>query len=437
MNPAVRIESLDQEGHGVARLDGKVAFVDGALTGEQVEISVYRRHPKYDSAQTVRVLRASPYRATPACPHFNRCGGCSLQHLEASAQVAVKQRVLEENLARIGKVSADIIAPAIHGPTWGYRHRARLSVRRVDKKGGVLVGFHEKRSSFITEMESCPVLHPRVSRLILPLRRLIARLSIVDRLPQIEVAVGDRVIALVLRVLDLPNSADEDLLRAFAAAHDIQLWLQPKGPDSAYPFFPLQAPQLDFRLHQFDLALPFRPTEFTQVNPGINEALVNRAVHWLAPQSGERIGDFFCGLGNFTLPIARLGAEVLGIEGNAALVARARENACLNGLALARFEADDLFQMTPEKFAALGQFDKLLIDPPRDGAMALVKSLPPPVQGGTPGLYRIVYVSYNPATLARDAEVLCHVQGFHLKAAGVANMFPHTAHVESVAWFER
>ena len=436
MNPAVRIESLDQEGHGVTRLDGKVVFVDGALTGEQVEISVYRRHPKYDSGQTVRVLRASPYRATPACPHFNRCGGCPLQHLEASAQVAVKQRALEENLTRIGKVSADIIAPTIHGPAWGYRHRARLSVRRVDKKGGVLVGFHEKRSSFITEMETCPVLHPRVSALILPLRQLIARLSIVDRLPQIEVAVGDRVIALVLRVLDPPSPADEELLREFAAAHDIQFWLQPKGPDSAYPFYPLDAPRLDFRLSQFDVALPFRPTEFTQVNPGINEALVHRAMHWLAPRPGERIGDFFCGLGNFTLPIARLGAEVLGLEGNEALVARARENAHLNGLGRAQLLTDDLFQMTPEKFAALGPFDKLLIDPPRDGAMALVKSLPP-VQGGIRGLHRIIYVSCNPATLARDAEVLCHVQGFHLKAAGVANMFPHTAHVESIAWFER
>ena len=437
MNPVVHIESLDQEGHGVARLDGKVVFVDGGLTGERVEISIYRRHPKYDSAQTVRVLKASPYRATPPCPHFNRCGGCSLQHLEASAQVAVKQRALEENLARIGKVRAEVLAPAIHGPTWGYRQRARLSVRRVDKKGGVLVGFHEKRSSFITEMETCPVLHPRVSGLILPLRRLIARLSIVDRLPQIEVAVGDHVTALVLRVLDPPSTGDESLLREFAAAHDIQFWLQPKGPETAYPFFPRQAPRLDFRLGQFDVTLPFRPTEFTQVNPGINEALVNRAMTWLAPRAGERIGDFFCGLGNFTLPIARSGAETLGVEGNDSLVARARENARLNGLPRARFEVDDLFQMTPEKFAGLGNFDKLLIDPPRDGAMALVKSLPPPAPDEARGPHRIVYVSCNPATLARDAEVLCHVQGFRLKAVGVANMFPHTAHVESIAWFER
>ena len=437
MNPVACIESLDQEGHGVARLGGKVVFVDGALTGETVEISIYRRHPKYDSAQTVRVLKASPYRATPLCPHFNRCGGCSLQHLEASAQVAVKQRALEENLARIGKLRADLLAPALHGPAWGYRHRARLSVRRVDKMGGVLVGFHEKKSSFITEMDACPVLHPRVSALIPPLRQLIGRLSIVDRLPQIEVAVGDAVTTLVLRVLDPPGAADEALLRAFADTHHIQLWLQPKGPQSARPFYPLDAPRLDYRLAQFDVVLPFRPTEFTQVNPGLNRALVSRTLSWLAPRAGERIGDFFCGLGNFSLPIARSGADVLGVEGSASLVARARENAHLNGLAQAQFEVDDLFQMTPQKFAALGHFDKLLIDPPRDGAMALVKALPPPAHPGSPGPRRIVYVSCNPATLARDAEVLCHVQGFRLKAAGVANMFPHTAHVESVACFER
>ncbi|MHB0973656.1 MAG: 23S rRNA (uracil(1939)-C(5))-methyltransferase RlmD [Thiobacillus sp.] len=432
MNPVVDILSLDHEGHGVARIDGKVTFVDGALAGERAEIAIYRKHAKYNSANAITILKASAQRAAPRCQYFGRCGGCSMQHLEASAQVAAKQRVLEENLARIGKVRPDIVLRALHGPTWGYRHRSRLSVRRVDKKGGVLVGFHEKRSSFIADMASCEVLTPDVSALIRPLRELIVQLSNSDRIPQIEIAVGEHITVLVFRLLEPWTGDDAVLVRAFSERHRVQIWEQSKGPDTARPFWPDIAPELSYSLPEFGLVMPFKPTEFTQVNTAINRALVSRALRLLDPQPGERIGDLFCGLGNFTLPIASRGAEVLGIEGSKELVERARENALRNRLPDARFIVDNLFEMTPEKFSTLGHFDKLLIDPPRSGAIEVVKSLP---DAGAP--QRIVYVSCDPATLARDAEVLVHVKGYRLEAAGVANMFPHTAHVESIALFTR
>jgi 23S rRNA (uracil1939-C5)-methyltransferase len=432
MTCTVDVLALDHAGHGVARIDGKVTFVDGALPGERVEIAVHRRHAKYNSANALAILRASAQRAEPRCPHFGRCGGCSMQHLEAGAQVAAKQRVLEENLARIGKAHPDVMLPALHGPTWGYRHRARLSVRRVAKKGGVLVGFHEKRSSYIADMDRCEVLTPETSALIRPLRELVTGLSNADRIPQIEIAVGDAITVLVFRLLEPWTDDDAARVRAFADTHGVQIWEQRKGPDTARPFWPDIAPELSYRLPEFDLVMPFRPTEFTQVNAAMNRALVSRALRLLDPRPDERIADLFCGLGNFTLPIARRGAAVLGIEGSAGLVARARDNAVRNGLVDARFEVDDLFGMTPEKFAALGHFDKLLIDPPRSGAIELVKALP-----ASGGPRRIVYVSCDPATLARDTEVLVHVKAYRLRAAGVANMFPHTAHVESIALFER
>ncbi|MFN3752034.1 MAG: 23S rRNA (uracil(1939)-C(5))-methyltransferase RlmD [Thiobacillus sp.] len=432
MNPVVDILSLDHEGHGVARLDGKVTFVDGALPGERAEIAIYRKHAKYNSANAIAILASSDQRTDPKCQYFGRCGGCSMQHLEPAAQVAAKQRVLEENLARIGKAKPEMILRALHGPTWGYRHRARLSVRRVDRKGGVLVGFHEKRSSFITDMASCEVLAPDVSALIQPLRMLITGLSNADRIPQIEVAVGEQATVLVFRLLDPWTDDDAARVRAFADTHGVQIWEQRKGPETARPFWPDIAPALSYSLPEFGLVMPFKPTEFTQVNAAINRALVSRALRLLDPQPGERIADLFCGLGNFTLPIARRGAKVLGIEGSRELVARAQENALHNRLPDARFMVDNLFEMTPEKFAALGHFDKLLIDPPRSGAIEVVKSLP-----GAAAPRRIVYVSCDPATLARDAEVLVHVKGYRLAAAGVANMFPHTAHVESIALFER
>lgn len=433
MNPVVRIESLDHEGRGVAHHEGKVIFVDGALPGEVCEVSSYRRKPHFEQAQVIAIHKASPFRTSPRCPWFGICGGCTHQHLDEAAQVAAKQRVLEDCFRHIAQVRPQSVLPPVHGPTWGYRTRARLSVRNVAKKGGVLVGFHERRSSYVADMSSCEVLPRPISDLLPRLRELVAGLSILERLPQIELAAGEDVHVLVLRVLEPLTPADEARIQAFADAHQVQFWLQPKGPETAYPFYPLDAPELSYRLPEFDLVMAFRPTEFTQVNHGINRMLIRRAMALLEPGPGERIADFFCGLGNFSLPIARRGASVLGVEGSQGLVARAVENAARNGLASkSEFRVADLFKMTPERYGALGHFDKLLIDPPRDGAIELVKSLP---EGGAPT--RIVYVSCSPATLARDAAVLVHQKGYRLVCAGVANMFPHTAHVESIALFER
>jgi 23S rRNA (uracil1939-C5)-methyltransferase len=432
--PAVplHIESLDHDGQGVAHREGKVIFVEGALPGEDVEASSWRRKSAFEFATVTQVLRESSQRVRPACPHFGTCGGCSMQHLDARAQVAAKQRVLEDNLARIGNVRPEAVLAPIHGPAWGYRSRARLSVRHVVRKGGVLVGFHEKRSSYVADMRECHVLPPRISALLVPLRELVQGLSIRERLPQVEVACGEDVDVLVLRILEPLTAQDEALLRAFAERHAVSLWLQPGGPATAQPFHSTDGAGLDYTLPEFGLRMPFAPTEFTQVNQGINRMLVRRALGLLDPRPGERVADMFCGLGNFTLPIASRGAQVLGIEGSEALVARAGANAAHNGLdGLARFAVRNLFELTPEDMAALGPFDRMLIDPPRDGALALVKAL----DGAPPG--RIVYVSCNPATLARDAAVLVHVLGYRLEAAGVANMFPHTSHVESVALFTR
>ena len=429
---SVIIESLDQEGRGVAHLDGKVIFIEGALTGETVSYSSYRKKPSFELAQVTQIHKPASMRVQPKCKYFGVCGGCSMQHLDANAQVAVKQRILEDSLWHIGKVKAETILPPIYGQTWGYRERARISVRHVSKKGKTLVGFHEKRSSFVADMQSCEILAPKIARLLPLLAELVSGLSIRDRLPQIEVAVGEHVDALVLRVMDPPTSDDETALRAFADKHDIQFWLQSKGYDSIVPFHPLAAPALTYSLPEFGITMPFAPSEFTQVNNALNRVMISRAIRLLDPQPGERIADFFCGLGNFTLPIARSGAQVLGIEGSDALVARAKQNAEFNGLAdNAKFAAMNLFEMTEAGFAQLGSFDKLLIDPPRDGAMELVKSL-----GGENAPRRIVYVSCNPATLARDAAELVQ-RGYVLKSAGVMNMFPHTSHVESIAVFEK
>ncbi len=427
-----KIESLDQEGRGIARRDGKTIFIEGALTGEVVTASVYRKKPSYEQANVQRIVRESSQRVTPQCVNFGNCGGCSLQHLDARAQVAAKQRVLEDNLWHIGKVRADEMLSPIHGPTWGYRRRARMTARYVFKKGGSLIGFHEKRSSFVADMTSCEVLPPRISKLLPLLRELVGQLSIRERLPQIEVACGDAADVLVMRVLEPPSEADAAHLSAFAEANHVHVYLQPKGPETAYPFWPQAPADLYYTLPEFGVKMPFFPTEFTQVNHEVNRVLVHRALMLLAPQAGERIADMFCGIGNFSLPIARSGAQVLGIEGSASLVKRAAENAAFNGLSKnVEYRAMNLFAITPEAFAALGRFDRLLIDPPRDGAAELVKSLiaAPP--------QRIVYVSCNPATLARDAAMLVHEQGYALSAAGVVNMFPHTAHVESIAVFDR
>jgi len=423
----IHIDALDAEGRGVGRdPEGKVVFVEGALPGEQVSFQVFNRKQSYDEARVTRVHEESPGRRAPPCPHFGVCGGCVLQHADLRTQMAARQRELEDNFERIGKVRPDVMLPIVYGEEWGYRRRARLSARHVPKKGGALVGFRERRSSYIADMRQCLVLPPRVSALIAPLKELVGKLSIRARLPQVEVAVGDNAVILVLRHLDPLTADDASVIKIFSETHGVHVWLQPRGPDSAQPFHPAQS-GLYYDLPEFGVRLQFGPTDFTQVNHGVNRVLVSRAVRLLDPQPGERIGDLFCGLGNFSLPIATRGAQVIGFEGSRELVERARANAAANGL-VAQFEVMNLFE---PNLATYGSFDKLLLDPPREGAVELVKSLPEDWPR------RIIYVSCDPATLARDAAVLVHTKGFRLTAAGVVNMFPHTAHVESIALFDR
>ncbi|MBL8306471.1 MAG: 23S rRNA (uracil(1939)-C(5))-methyltransferase RlmD [Rubrivivax sp.] len=440
------VESLDLEAQGVARRAsedgaGKVVFIEGALPGERVQVQVARKKNNWEQGQMTVLARESAQRVRPGCPHFGlhagACGGCKMQHLHPAAQVAVKQRVLEDNLWHLAKVRAATMLPAIHGPAWGYRDRARLSVRYVAKKGTVLIGFHERKSRYVADMQVCPVLPAKVSAMLMPLRELIGSMDQRDRLPQIELAGGDGVTALVLRHLEPLSAPDLARLRAFAESHGVQWWLQPKGPDTVH-LLDGGGPVLSYQLPEFGISMPFKPTDFTQVNPHINRVLVDRAVRLLAPQPDERVIDWFCGLGNFTLPIATRARRVLGVEGSETLVARARENAAANGLAAnTAFEARNLFEIGPDDLRAAGSAQRWLVDPPREGAFALAKALAD--LHGTEGWQpprRIVYVSCNPATLARDAGLLVHQAGYRLALAGVVNMFPHTAHVESMAVFD-
>ena len=460
----LQVQSMDLDAQGVARKpDGKVVFIDGALPFELVTANTHRKKNNWEQASLTAIHRESSQRVRPGCPHFGlhagACGGCKMQHLHVGAQVAVKQRVLEDNLWHLGKVKAETMLRPIEGPAWGYRYRARLAVRHVIKKGTVLVGFRERKSRYVADMEQCPVLPPHVDAMLMPLRALIANLDARDTCPQIELACGDTVTALVLRHLEPLSAGDIAQLRAFAAEHQVQWWLQPKGPDTV-KLLDEGGEQLSYALPDFGITMPFKPTDFTQVNPHINRVLVSRALRLLDVQPHERVIDWFCGLGNFTLPLATQAREVLGIEGSETLVARSRENYLLNqalapegkALAATDFVARNLFEMTPEMLVADGVADKWLIDPPREGAFALAKALadieqsrigaegaaplPAGAEGWTPPK-RIVYVSCNPATLARDAGLLVHLGGYRCTAAGMVNMFPHTAHVESMAVFER
>jgi 23S rRNA (uracil1939-C5)-methyltransferase len=445
------VDAVDIEAQGVARRpDGKVVFIDGALPTELVSATVTRRKNNWEQAALTEIHRESSQRVRPRCPHFGlhegACGGCKMQHLHPGAQVAIKQRVLEDNLWHLGKVRPEMVLRPIGGPDWNYRWRARFSVRHVRKKGTVLVGFHERKSRYVADMRECHVVPQHVSDLLLPLRALIASMDAIETCPQIELACGDEVTALVLRHLEPLSAGDFARLRAFADAHPgVQWWLQPKGPDTVHLLDP-GGPPLAYGLPEFGITMPFKPTDFTQVNPHINRVLVTRALRLLAVQPDERVIDWFCGLGNFTLPLATQAREVLGIEGSEALVARSRENLVLNAeltrLAPTRFAARNLFELTPQQLADDGVAQKWLVDPPREGAFALAKALsdlhqqPDLAPGWTPP-QRIVYVSCNPATLARDAGLLVHQAGYRCTAAGVVNMFPHTAHVESIAVFER
>ena len=447
LQDTITIESLDMEGRGVGHLDnedgtpGKVIFVEAALPGEIVKFKSFRKKSKWEAAHMTALLRESSLRVKAKCAYFGVCGGCAMQHLEPSAQVAAKQRVLEDNLRFIGKVQASTLLRPIHGPNWGYRYRARLSVRYVVKKSTVLIGFHEKKSGFIADMKSCEILPPSVSAMLMPMRSMIAALSIRDQLPQIELALGDgpngKVIVMVLRVMATPTEEDKAVLMAFADQWGVQWWLQSKGPVTAVPFYPNTHP-LHYTLPEFGISMPFKPTDFTQVNHQINRVLVARALRLLDVQPTDRVADLFCGLGNFTLPLATLAQEVVGIEGSDALTERAMANARHNHLeAKTQFFSRNLFTFTLEDLRALKKFDRMLIDPPREGAMEVCNAIASLMQlepNQCPS--RIVYVSCNPATLARDAGILVEA-GYVLSQAGVINMFPHTAHVESIAVFDR
>lgn len=424
------IDDLAADGRGVGRnADGKTVFVADCLPGETIRYRRLRGRRRHDEGALLGVLRPAPERTEPRCAHFGVCGGCALQHLEPGAQLQIKQAQLLAALARVGKVTPEQVLPALAGPAWGYRRRARLGVKHVANKG-TLVGFRERRSSFVAVLSACPILVPEVGQRILALQRLVDGLSVKARLPQIEVAVGDDHGALVLRVLEQPSSADLDSLRAFQRETGLWLYLQRGGVDTVAPLEP-GAPPLSYRLPHFDLTVGFAPTDFIQVNARVNALMVDQAVRLLEPAAGERVLDLFAGIGNFGLALARRGAQVDAVEGEATLVARSAANARANGLDKLQAHRSDLFTPDPQAAWLQGQVDKVMLDPPRSGARELL----PLVAAKAPA--RILYCSCHPASLARDAGELVHRYGYRLAAAGAVDMFPHTAHVESMALFVR
>jgi 23S rRNA (uracil1939-C5)-methyltransferase len=427
-----RIESLSHEGLGVAHVEGKATFIDGALPGETVHFRLNNRYKTYDVGKVLEVLEPSPDRVTPRCQYFGLCGGCSLQHLRSEAQLLAKEQILRDNLARIGKVQPESWLAPLAGPHWGYRRKARLGVRHVEKKGGVIVGFREKRSSYITPLAACETLHPRVAALLPALRELIAGLSRPDRVPQIEVAVADNAVAFAFRHLVPLSAQDDGRLAAFGREHDVQVFRQPGRPDQLAPVWPATPAALVYRLPDVDVELEFAPADFVQVNAELNRMMVNRALDLLEPTAADTVLDLFCGLGNFTLPLARRAGRVLGIEADAMLIEKGRRNAARNDINNADFRLADLYSPdAPDPWGTV-HFSKWLLDPPRTGAIEVVKRLP-----GDGGPQRILYVSCNPATLARDSEVLVHAKGYRLAAAGAMDMFPQTSHVEAMALFVR
>ncbi len=425
-----RIDSLSHDGRGVAHIGGKAVFIHGALAGEEVTFRYTRKRRSFDEGRVEQVLSPSPERVMPLCSRFEICGGCALQHQAPEAQIRGKQQVLLDAFERIGQVSpAQILPPLTADSPWGYRRKARLGVKYVPRKGKVLVGFREKGSSFLADIDRCPVLDPRVGDLLTPLSELIAGLSVRDRVPQIEVAAGDAACVLIFRLLDPPSDDDRARLLQFGERHRVSVYLQEGGPESVAP---LSAPTgLSYALPKQGVRIGFLPTDFTQVNSGLNRAMVSQALRLLEPGDGERLLDLFCGLGNFTLPLARRCASVVGVEGDAGLVERARRNARDNHIGNVRYYSADLYAPLAGEPWLEERFDKALLDPPRTGAAEVLGVLP------ELGVERLLYVSCYPATLARDAGELVHRHGYRLAAAGVMDMFPHTAHVESMALFER
>lgn len=426
-----QIESFAHDLRGVAHVDGKAVFIHGALPGEKVAFIYTLIKRDFAEGRIVNIITPSPYRADPHCAHFGVCGGCSLQHLAENQQIAEKQNLLLEQFRRIGKVEPQTIWEPLTGPLWGYRHKARLGVKWVAKKDKMLVGFREKSSGFLAELESCPVLHPQVGEHLYDLAEMIGRLSIKERVPQVEVAVGEDRAALVFRVMEPPNTDDLAIFREFGERFGFDIYLQPKGPDSIFVLWPENPPPLTYALPQAGVEFRFQPTDFTQVNVAINRNMVQRVVDVLDPQAGENILDLFCGIGNFTLPLARKAARVIGVEGGNEAVVRARQNAMDNGLDNVEFHVADLTQPQESSVWANRRYDKVLLDPSRAGAMEIL------AYAGQWKAARMVYVSCNPATLARDAGILVSQYGYRLVKAGVMDMFPHTSHVESIALFEK
>lgn len=426
----VDITDLSHDGRGVARIQDKAVFVAGALPGERARIRIVRRHRSFDEAKVETLLTRSPDRIEPRCPHFGSCGGCALQHLSADKQIAAKQRVLAENFERIGKVTPQHWLEPLTDVPWGYRRKGRLSVKWVEKKGKVLVGFREDDPRFVADLRVCHTLLPQVGERIEALAALIGGLEAKRDIAQIEIAADDRTVALVFRHLVPLQDGDRDRLIAFGREHGLAILLQPKGPDSVHTLDP---PTIDlkFGIPAANVELAFRPLDFIQVNAGMNQRMVALALALLDPQPQHRVLDLFCGLGNFTLPIARLAGAVTGVEGEAGLVARAADNARLNGIDNATFHAADLSLDQRALGWARADYDALLLDPPRSGAAAVLDYLP------GKRTRRVVYVSCHPGSLARDAGILVERHGFELLRAGVMDMFPHTAHVESIALFER
>jgi 23S rRNA (uracil1939-C5)-methyltransferase len=423
------IVDLAHDGRGVARAGGKAVFIEGALPGERVRYRILKRRKQMDEAGLVEVLSASPDRVVPRCAHFGICGGCSLQHLSAAAQLAAKERQLLENLQRIGNVQpARVLAP-LRGPEWAYRRRARLGVKYVHKKGRVLAGFREREKPYIADIKRCEILLAPLATLPEELAALTETLEIRERIPQVEVAAGDEATALVFRVLQPPGPEDLEKIAAFGAARGLQIFLQTGGLDSVRPLREDYAP-LNYAVDGGSVVIEFGPVDFIQVNREVNASMVDAAMTLLQPEPADAVLDLFCGLGNFTLPLARRARQVLGVEGDAQLVAKARANAARNGIGNAAFAMENLFE--PQSFGAWSkeQYDLVLLDPPRAGAAELLTRV------GHWHPRRVVYISCHPGSLARDAGTLVSEHGFTLTAAGVMDMFPHTTHVESIAVFE-
>lgn len=423
------VAALNHDAEGVVR-DAKTVFVPGALPGERIRFRRLRRHRQHDEGELLEILEPSAERVVPRCAHFGICGGCAMQHLAPEAQLRAKQNELAENLQRIGRVTPDRWLAPLAGPVWQYRRRARLGAKYVTKRGRVLVGFRERQKPYVAALARCEILSPPVDDLIEPLSTLLTGLRAREFIPQIEVAVADNIVVLVFRNLVELDATDRAALASFGAARNLRVYLQPGGMDTIAPLAGERA-TLEYHLPELGLRFEFQPTDFVQVNGAINRALVTQAVDLLEVEPIHRVLDLFCGLGNFTLPLAQRAAEVVGIEGEAGLVARARHNADLNGLGNARFHVANLAEAEGGAVALAGRFDRVLLDPPRAGAIEVLPRL------AALGATRMVYVSCHPGTLARDLGVLCHEYGYRLEAAGVIDMFPHTTHVESIAVLEK